>query len=239
MAASTVRPRINSSVLRNAMRPRESLAEFAQRLGFCVTETHKLIGKSQGENPRVRMKTIKQICESLNISIGDIIFYDARALPQHPAFFESLKFGYFVDNNRNDFSGEETWFGETIDIREETVSTADGGRLCFTGTIKNCIGIEFSIKAERLADHLFYMASASGDPRRSFVGCANHYVRYEHDDLDVISGTWSGLDVAGDPAVFRWVLSNRQITRQEINMICEDINIKDYFETDKFHEYII
>lgn len=230
------RPRINSAFIRSLPKRGESTADFAKRLGISKPQCSVLMGKTaKGKNPRVYLGTLIDICKQLKISIEDILYYDNTALPAGNLFYESIRYGWFIDNNRISHSGDDTWFSEHIKLHHDPAITATNGRMSFSGTITNCNNVSFRIKAERLSDYLFYMASASNDQRRSFVGSANHYIRYEEDELDVLTGTWSGLDIAGDPAVFRWILTNNKLTNTDIEMICDDVPVRCYGDARNFN----
>jgi hypothetical protein len=182
----------------------------------------------------VNEDTAIKISQHLGVSIKSLIY--KRSLPTEPEFYEDIRYGYFIDNAQG-FDDKEPntpkWFSEAISL--ERVPNGDA-RTLFSGSIINCCQNHFSIRAERVSDYIFSIASTHDDQTLSFVGVATKHVYLKDIDAELLMGTWSGIDISGYMAVFRWILSNKKLIKSEIEMICKDFHIEYHIKATNFHQ---
>jgi DNA-binding transcriptional LysR family regulator len=139
--------------------------------------------------------------------------------PMKPAFYEGLKWGYYVDHDRKPDkrgTGQPKWREETVKLQHDNKLQADQ-RLLFTGPIENMHGDRFHVDAE-LFERLFIVKAKQGKDDgtsqsvNSFVSVFNWC---SPDKGGVICGTWSG-DFQGRPTMYATVFSATRLSLAEV-----------------------
>jgi hypothetical protein len=215
----------------------KSHTQFAKLINVSRNTAIRYVDTINSKYVLVQEKSAKTISAMLNKPISDLIY--RRPLPDDREFYESISHGWFIDNTQGcdaDEPRKPRWFSERIELHFDAGSTDKNRRLSFKGEIRNCYRSNFAIRAERLADNIFCMLSKADDQRLSFVGIAHLYFSYPDRNLNMLVGTWSGIDSAGYAAVFRWFLTNQPLSKDDIRQFTSDFYIESYFDSNEFHE---
>lgn len=132
--------------------------------------------------------------------------------PRDPAWFESMRFGYFLDFDREG-PGPVKWYWETLLLQR----TADG----FQGIIRNCKDVVFSIVSSALLDNIFYVAARQLHNKKTnkgvdsfvslFLGCIQ--------EDGIMSGYWGGVDTAGRPMAYGTIWSHEPLSIEKLTSI--------------------
>jgi hypothetical protein len=214
----------------------DSYKIFSHKIGVHENSVKRYIDTKRSPYVLVQESKAKSISLGVGKPISELVY--RRELPKTKEFYTSITRGWFVDNVQGSVVEEPRkprWFSEEVKLEYDPVASGKCGHLSFVGEIQNCCGEIYKIRAERLSDCLFCMLSDGEIEIRSFVGIAQIYIRYDERDLNVIIGTWSGIDTAGYASVFRWVLTNRAITKADIQNLSRDFHIEPYLKTSEFH----
>jgi hypothetical protein len=220
----------------NECKGSKSHEQFAKIIGVHKNSAKRLTDTTHSQYVSVQEDTAKGISNGLHKPLADLIY--RRPLPNTSQFYEELAFGWFIDNTQGSDQDEPKrpqWFSESITLYYDADNTKKNQRLSFKGEIKNCYETRFRVRAERLSDYIFCMLSDSDDQKLSFVGIANHHVLYSERNINVMLGTWSGIDVGGYTAVFRWMLTNHKLSKEDITQLSKHFSIEAYFNAVQFH----
>jgi hypothetical protein len=213
-----------------------SHAEFAKLLGVSVGTAKRLVDPANFGYVSVQAETAQKISTALGKSIQELIC--RRDLPSEPEVYESITRGWFIENSQDKVNEDRTplWHSERNSLKHDGDASRVAGRLCLSGQIENCCENKFTIRAELWAADIFCLLGIGENKRLSFVGIVNRYIDYRERGLKMFMGTWTGFDVAGYTAVFRWILTNIDLSRDDLKTITNDFHIQAYFEATDFHE---
>lgn len=234
--------RIDSAVLAGHLEKLgETVPQFAKRIRVSNESVYKWTGERKMKNPYVSHKKLIELSSALGIEANALVYYGDGALLDEAAFYEQIRYGWFVDNPRS--SHEHTiWLCEEVLLVRTPGCPASGPRLAFTGTFTNCIDETYEIEAERLTRHLFVAKGLGNHVTRCFVGVVNHYIRYplpgRQDFATILCGIWSGINLHGDQAVYRWLLSSDPLSQSDLHTIGDRAIIRSYFNSASFHSDI-
>lgn len=171
--------------------------------------------------------TIRTVAKSLNRAVEDLIFLPgATFVPSDPSYFQSLKFGYYLDNNRYG-DGNATWFKEAVTLR--VVASEVSGVIHVIGEVVNEFGEVFNVSGTRLGDHHFSLTGSSTPGGLGFDGTFSLQVN------NVLCGIWSGINHLGLAiGVYRMFLSPHELTKDDIKRLTLSAKIDSVVESRQF-----
>lgn len=164
----------------------------------------------------VRRKTIADVARKLQRPISSLIVMPEEfILPDDPAFYESMRYGYYLDHDRGP-DGRINWYDETLDLKRDP--KVKGPWRTFDGTMTNSRYGSFLLKASLLNRSQFVLAAVGSDGDTGFVSAFSTWCHpVEQPDAKVLCGTWMGTDHALTRiAIFRMFLSPVQLDQKTL-----------------------
>lgn len=201
----------------------QSQAKVAEKLGFSIG----LLRKCQ-LGLKVRSSRMKQAADRLSCSVSKLIAPDKETqLPNDPAYYEAMKYGAYIDNDRRR-AGAPLWFSESLSLNRAKGAGISGKDLCFTGRIVNRLGQAFTITARRQNENYFSLAARSEGMERPWQACFT--IRKD----DVLCGTWSGSPdhVTSNVAIYRYFWSRQELSLKDLKQLTKETSIECFFEAD-------
>lgn len=156
---------------------------------------------------KVSRKIIASVAQTLRLPISSLIVMPGEfILPDDPAFYESLKFGYYLDHNRGP-DGRIKWHDETLKLKRNR--NMKGAWRTFEGIMENTRYGTFQVKASLLNRSQFVLtALGTGEDTAFAAAFSTCHHPAGQPDVTVLCGIWMGTDHAlTRTAIFRMFLS--------------------------------
>lgn len=200
----------------------------ARRLGVSLNTLRKLL---RGE--AVSRGTLETIAERCNVNIA-LLFAQStdHLLPDDPNYYESLKYGYFLDHDRRAF-GLVKWWRESVALTHKRNGKLHVSGIHFLGSVKNQWGNDFSINAVLTNRYHF---SVIGTHHLEATDSVITFDASFSQCIDgVLSGIWSGINhFESAPSLFRIFLSQTELTTSEIIQLSQRIRVEAHFQSEEF-----
>jgi hypothetical protein len=238
-----LKARVNSAALASQLaRLNESVIHFAKRIDVSPESVYKWLGKrKEGLNPYITRRNLIEISNGLRVDPAILVYYGNGSLPSEAAFFEDVRYGWFIDNPRSN-NQETVWLCEEVHLELTKGCSETGERLTFRGSFENCLGEFYNVEAERLTQHMFLLKGIGQQVTRCFVALVHRFIKYplagRKDFAIVLCGQWSGINVVGEQAVYRLFLSTDLLSQGDLQTITELAVIRSYLESGNFNEEI-
>lgn len=178
---------------------------------------------------KVREDVIVKAAAKLQTPIRELVDPEPGILmPEDLEFYEALKCGYYIDNDRNG-TGELFWYKESIKLERPRFKKV-GARevLKFTGHIINEWGFKFKVVGERFNENHFSLTGISVKEGFSFDASFTKRIG------NVLCGVWIGLDHFNrDIAVYRGFASHDPLKIEELRALTHRAPVLSRLEAQK------
>jgi len=206
-------------------------AVIARRMGVSPNTLRKLVNGTC-----VTRGTIELIAERLKVNIN-LLFAQSTdyLLPDDPAFYESLRFGYFLDHDRRAF-GLVRWWKETISLARLTSKSDFLPGTHFDGRVENQWGNVFTIRAVLTNRYHFSVIGTHRlELNEKCAGVITFDASFSQCIDGVLSGIWSGINhFESSPSLFQIFLAARQLRQSEIVAFSRRIRVELHSHSDDF-----
>lgn len=171
----------------------------------------------------VSRKVIRNAALAMGRPVRELIEPDKDGLiPGEVEFFTSLRFGYFIDNDRRG-DGEPCWYSEAVELNR-VIKGGDARLIHFAGHIINQFDEKFVVEGVRLNGHHFAITGVSEVHGWSFD--ASFTIR----SGDVLCGTWSGVNyLENSMAIYRMFVSKNPLSPDDLERLTREQPIDPVF----------
>jgi hypothetical protein len=197
----------------------------AKKLGIAPGTLRSLL---RGE--MVSRGLIEYIADKQQCPVLDLIEIQLDTqMPDQPEYFEMLKYGWWIDNDRRR-SGAPLWFTESLELVRVQSKKKLKTHLCFTGRIVNQIHQTFRITAERRNNNHFSLTAISETDDKAWEAC------FTIRKGDVLCGIWTGYPnhLSTNVAIYRYFVSATELTLEDLQRLTQEAKIECFFQADAF-----
>lgn len=191
-------------------------SKVAQNLGIALNTLRSLL-----RGRLVSRGIIEHIADKLKVPISSLIEPSQHAkIPQSAAFYENLKFGWYIDHDRQE-GGLAAWHREEIRLRLHRKGSAPF--IAFQGSLKNNRWGDFKLRAFVLNEYQFSLMAVAESSFSGFTAGFSKCVLlpgHPAHPEEILCGTWTGIDhLASRLAVYRMFLSSRELSLKDLQTL--------------------
>ena len=182
---------------------------------------------------RVTLAIVADIAAALDVPIGDIIIPNTGTeLPNDRKWYESLRYGYYIDHERGKF-GNLKWWSEELDLRADKGKKSSLHGIHYSGELVNQFGESFSLQGV-LSGHRHFALTATREtePVKKAV---SFVIVYTQSVENVLCGTWSGINhVDSRTAVYSSLLAAEPLSKSQIEDLSARFKVELHLTTGNF-----
>lgn len=188
-----------------------SVRARGRKLGVSVGTLRKLL-----EGKPVTVHVAEHVAKRLEVDVSTLIQHDTTsAIPSDPTFFESLRYGWYIDNDRKG-SGEECWIKERLDWEGTETSS---GQLFLVYRLKNAYDDDYAVRAVCRSETHFAMYATKKDGSTSFDSSFHLCVD------GVLCGIWTGLNHFDHITTYRTLFSTEPLSFDRVQELAKRVRL--------------